>query len=279
LTLPACRLIVLGCVAVALVTVTAETSSAQSPDRVAVQQRLADSRPLTTTEIEETFAVVRKTLAGTTFRITAGVSGLGPEVVLDNEGHIHFLRARANNSVTFSEYVPGPAHYCDGSASPGQLVLEYRQAGSGWTVSTRHSTPVEALQPVFAAIAGTVRMDDAGFTADGGRKLQADWNPQPISVQERLPNGATSSFSTSGAAPGVRGVQALVLDKVSVRPLRWEITVTPPAGGPVAGPITLPYRFEYDSSLDLQPPRSGVDAPDCVELSFGPPGFSRPLPR
>jgi len=255
--------------------------SAQGAERSAIQQRLADSRPLGPAEIGQVLAGVRRAAGGTAFRFTAERGGFGAEILFETDGHVRFIRSQVNSTMSFTDYTGRAARYCDGTFASGELVIEYRQAGAGWTVKTRESSPADLLRPVFDMLVGLKPLRDDGLTSDGARALSAGWNPKTTMTREKVTGGrgaANAGSSTFALAdPSVSGVETLVIDPMSLLPARWTFTFTA-SSSQRSGTRTLPYRFEYDSLLTLEPPRTGVAPPACVEPpgpGFPPGGFLR----
>lgn len=88
--------------------------AAQPVDRDAVRARLRDEAPLAADEMSRTLQAAREALADQPFRITVG-RGMGPEYLIDVDGHVRFLRRREANVEVISEYTRQAAQRCDGS--------------------------------------------------------------------------------------------------------------------------------------------------------------------
>lgn len=219
----------------------------QPADRSAVRVRLSDAAPLGADEIARALQAVKESVAGHALRITLG-RGMGPEFLLDADAHIRFSRSRTNNAEVISEY-GSPARYCDGSPMRGEMVVEYRREGDGWTMSTRASTPLEVGTPIFSLLSDAgVALADGGIFDDGRtRALTAPWSPPGQEKQD------------------ARGTQRLVIDIESLRPVRWEVSANAPPHAAGAPPVaTLAYLLEYDSSIELRRPDGVTPPPTCV---------------
>ena len=132
-------------------------------------------RSLIPAEIAQLLAAVREAITGKTVRLAFKPDGPGPELLMAADGRPRFVRAvsgytswsgwAANglppqtrdehaNVTEVTAFTRQPARRCDGSPSTGELVIEYRQAGGGWTVNTRGSSPADMLRPVFDMLVG-----------------------------------------------------------------------------------------------------------------------------
>src|SRR5262245_1804420 len=135
-----------------LALLTASLGAMQAPDPASMRARLADPRPMTPVEIARAIEATRTAVEGKAFRLMFGRAQTGAELLFGANGRVRFLRAGTNNTIVLTDYGGQPARYCEGSPAPGELVLEYQQAGSGWPVNVRHSTPVETLSPLYSLL-------------------------------------------------------------------------------------------------------------------------------
>ena len=235
---------------------------AQTRDGLALRARLQDARPLSSEEISRTLHALRDLLAAAPFRITLGL-GAGPEYVVDTNGRARLIRNTTDHLVTWTKYTGRSARYCDGSPAPGELVIELRQAGAGWSISARHSTESEVGQPILDAISGAVVLEDDGLSEDGrSRRLRAAWAPVSSHVESQIPGGG--SISSRSVNTAIRGTQTLYVDVASLRPTRWELKATAGDSRPTR-PVS--YLFEYDKTLVLQEPAAGAVLPECIDAS------------
>lgn len=230
---------------------------ATQDETVALRERLKQERQLGTAEIDQVLERVRIALADRPFRISMGY-GRGPEVVTNVDGHIRLLRTSDNNGLTIGVFTGRPARFCDGRPLSGELVIEYRQAGAGWTIRTRVATSHEVGAAAVAVLSQTASIHDAGLLANGhGRALTAPWSVQENNIEEEFAGGRHIRRETT--SPAIQGTQTLWIDGTTFWPLRWELRVPP--GTP--HPIT--YFFEYVDVPPLVPPTTGIAPPDCVD--------------
>lgn len=201
-----------------------------SPSRV--REFLSTERRLTPPEVAEVVEAASEYVAGRPFRLTTA-PGVGLELMLDAHGHLRFARDLADRSVV-NEYTGRAARHCDdGALATGELAVEYRYEDGEWTAAARLVGPTEPGLAFAALLSGYIKLEDAGLTAD------------------RRARG----FRSSSKPPET---QTLFVDVRSALPLRWE-------AADERGE-RLSYSIEYDSSLDLWPPR-GVPVPECIERS------------
>jgi hypothetical protein len=165
---------------------------------------------------------------------------------------------------TFTHYTRQAARACDGSLLSGELVVEYKNSGRGWSVQARTVDVLEPLSPIFATLTGDIALFDSGRGTVAGRQardLRAAWKPVDVQIEERLPGGGLSRRGTIQAGPiPADAAQHLWIDEQTLLPLRWSITMTPPGA---ATPLDYGMYFVFDRSLDLRPP-DGVGTPTCV---------------
>jgi hypothetical protein len=238
---------------------------AQQPDPTTVQ-RLAETRPLSTTEIDQVLDRVRQVSGGRPFHLTG--DAIAADILVERDGHVRYVRGAGGG--TFTEYTGRIARYCDGAVAAGEFVYEYRQTTSGWTVSARASSPADLLRPIFDMLVGIKPMVDAGHTRDGGRAFSNVWNAG-LAATGRSPRGGGGAGAPTFvlADPTISGIETLVIDVTTLLPLRWEFTyrITSTPGGPDR--VTVPYRFSYDSTLMLAPPAANLTLPTCAEPGLG----------
>jgi hypothetical protein len=238
--------------------------SAQQLDHAAWRARLGESRPLGASEIDQLLDAARLAAGGRAFHLTADRGGFASDIVVERDGHVHYIRSQLANGEAFTEFTGRIARYCDGTVASGEMVIEYRRTDAGWVVEARPSSPADLLRPVFDMLVGLKPLVDAGVTRDGGRALTAAWN---LNARGRSPGGtgarAASTFVL--ADPTISGVERLVIDPLSLLPARWEFTfssVMPPVEA-----VTASYRFAFDPALVLAPPVTGEPVPACADRS------------
>ena len=207
------------------------------------QKRLADSRPLGTAEIDQLLDAARQAGGGTAFHLAAERGAFRSDILVERDGHVHYIRSQSLSGATFSEFTGRIARYCDGTVASGELVIEYRQTANGWAVAARPSSPADLLRPIFDMLVGLKPLADAGVTSDGGRALSAAWN---LNARGRSPGGggaAAGAVTFVLADPTVSGVETLVIDPQSLLPLRWEFTFAPSGTANRTGHGVVPLRI------------------------------------
>jgi len=156
------------------------------------------------------------------------------------------------------DYTGRPAHHCDGSAAPGELVIEYRHSSliNAWTTTTRAQTSEKRLDPwthMFDMLSGVTPVTSGERKQIGGRWARAfvaPWTPPPH--RETQPELTGDPFPNVVGTPVPRvTTETLWIDAESLLPVRWETTER-----------GYDYTLTYEP-LDIQPP-PGVTAPDCV---------------
>lgn len=248
-----------------MLTVAGLPASAQQLDQRGWQTRLADSRPLAPAEIDRLLDAARQAAGGTAFHLTAERGGFASDILVEPDGHVHYIRSQSAGGATFTEFTGRIARYCDGTVASGELVIEYRRAGAAWSAEARPSSPADFLRPIFDMLVGIKPLVDAGVTKDGGRALTAAWNLNATGRAAGGGGGGANSATFVLADPTVSGVETLVIEPVSLLPIRWEFTFRP---SPLpTGPVTVSYRFAFDPTLVLAPPDTGAPTPTCADVS------------
>jgi hypothetical protein len=222
----------------------------------ATQSRLKAPALLSQTEVSQVVAAMRGVLANRPFRVAAR-GGAATSYRTDAGGRLLF--AYTNEAIT--QYTGRPAKYCDGSPSPGELVVDFRNTNGKWTSSARPSTPIEP-GPMFEALSGTLPLQDGGVTDGGeGRDFHAVWSPPSLSVDGR-PQGGTGGFTwrLDPPDPSVSTIVRIVLAVQSLLPVRWELV----ASSATMPQVTIPYRFEYEDVAEPLIPES-VSIPACID--------------
>jgi hypothetical protein len=238
--------------------------AAQQLDHAAWRTRLGESRPLGSSEIDQLLEAARLAAGGRPFHFTAERGGFASDIVVERDGHVHYIRSQFSGGEALTEFTGRIARYCDGTVASGEMVIEYRRTEAGWVVEARPSSPADLLRPVFDMLVGLKPLVDAGVTSDGGRALNAAWN---LNARGRSPGGggarAASTFVL--ADPTVSGVETLVIDPLSLLPARWEFTFSSAISS--AEPVTASYRFTFDPTLVLAPPVTSAPMPACADRS------------
>ena len=230
------------------------------------------TRPLTQAETAAILAAARQAAAGKTFKLSYAPGGMGPDLILRADGRPRFERtvsgytswsgSATNGSVpttqethvdltTFTHFTGETARSCTGSPLTGELVVEYRNEGKGWTATARLPTPHEFAAPLFDVLAGAIPVESGGVREIGGRTARAfvsPWNPPADTVGPTLPSNTT---------------QTLWIDADSLLPVRWGISIPamPDRGMPAIPDYGL--AFTYDATIVLAPPDE-VQPPTCI---------------
>lgn len=213
-------------------------------------------RNLFEAEVSAVLDASRHALDGRTFRISYQPDGPGPDVLMGPDGRPRYIRATSGNSgqadvVTFLHYTRTPARMCGGTSEPGELVLEYENAGRGWSVKSRSRRASEINGAAFDMLAGAHPV-----TAGPAQRI-GDRPARPLIAPYKLPEGAIG-----GPPPGT--MMSLWLDTDTLLPVRWSLTI--PASRELGIPAGLPefgVVFTYREGIDLHPPTE-VPAPDCI---------------
>jgi hypothetical protein len=217
---------------------------------------LRQSRSLIEAEVALVLAAARVAVDGRTFRLSYEPGGPGADIQMESDGRPRYIRFTTGeqghgDTVTFLHYTRIRARSCDGTAQPGDLILEYENKGAGWTVKARTRSIAELNDAAFDMLAGR-----RVVTAGPIQKLN-NRTVRPFVAPFQLPDGALG-----GPPPGT--TMALWLDIDSLVPVRWSVRlpVSPELGIPTGLP-DFGLVFTYLDGVDLQPPTEIV-APDCV---------------
>jgi hypothetical protein len=254
----------LGAAAACALAVAAGNVSAQQLDRAAWRTRLGESRPLGPTEIDQLLDAARLAAGGRAFHLTAERGGFASDIVVERDGHVHYIRSQSPSGEAFTEFTGRIARYCDGTVASGEMVIEYRHTEAGWEAEARPSSPADLLRPIFDMLVGLKPLVDAGVTSDGGRALAAAWN---LNARGPSPGGGGARGASMFvlADPTVSGVETLVIDPLSLLPARWEFAFSPAM--PSKEAVTASYRFAFDPTLVLAPPATSAPVPGCADRS------------
>ena len=229
------------------------------------------NRPLTEAEVAAVLAASRQEVTGHVLHMAYQPDGPGPDMLMRADGLPLYLRATSGrefrsssawnggsqvtrsghvDAVTFIHYTGSPAVGCDGTPRGSELVLEYENEGSGWTVNARTRTPTEINSAAFDMLAGNVAVRSGQFLSVLNRPARAFVAPYklPPEAAGGLPAGTTES---------------LWLDVESLRPVRWTIRVPAVPAQGIEGLPDFGVTFTYAPSVNLRPPK-GVKAPSCV---------------
>jgi hypothetical protein len=230
---------------------------------------VAQSRTLTQAEVAQVVGAARDAIAGRTFKLSYQPGGPGPEVLMAANGRPRFVRTVSGytswsgssrgsssggtsttsretqaNAREITEFTGRPARRCDGSATDGELVIEYRNEDQrGWTAKARTRTPMEFAAPVFDILTGVVAVEDGAAKTIGDRRARAfvaPWKP-PAGSQ---PGGPLVPNLT----------QSLWIDVETLLPLRWDVNA------PTAPGYGVSFTYE---AIDIRAP-VGVVAPECI---------------
>jgi hypothetical protein len=242
---------------------------------------LRDPRPLTPAQIAATMSASRAAFAGKAFRWTTDLDDANgragaTEVLVGADGRPRFLRmnlayeagfvggitGRGEPTVTHRqveariviEFTRQRARACGSSQSAGELIVEYRNDGGGWTAAALPAPHPGFPAGVFEILGGTLPVSSGSLAEIGNRRGRAfvgAWTPlhgpsaePPLIIGDPLPNVRRQ---LSPVTPS----QTLWIDVESLLPLRWETS-----GG-------HQYSFGYDPTLTIAAP-AGVTPPDCV---------------
>jgi len=244
----------------------ARATAGQTINLEPVRDLLAHAPTLGAREIEQVLQASREAIAGKTFRFTPLAGTPGPAHQMDAAGRLRFVRNEIPDLgiIIITEFTRRQARYCDGSASRGDLIVDYRRSGDGWSATARQSAPFEPMSPIFAMLAGHITVQDAGRTRIGDRPargLTGRWKPPAaMDVEERLASGETARFQVFPSNPGVETTETLWVDEKSLLPLRIEMTVEVRGSGSAA----QVQSFDYETGPDLGPPK-GVKTLDCID--------------
>ena len=169
--------------------------------------------------------------------------------------------------VVVIELTGRPARACSGAPATGELIVQYRDEGAGWTTSAS-TRPYPGLPPLFEILTGDRPVESGGVERIGDRTARALVAP----FVPPTPAGAPQlELVTGDPLPNVRRnpapselTQSLWIDTDSLLPLRWDVMY---AAIPERGIPAKPYNrllFRYDASIDVHAP-AGITPPDCIK--------------
>jgi hypothetical protein len=245
------------------------------------------ARPLTSTEIATVLTELRHALTAATFRLSSAPDSRGTEVLMGPDGRPKMIQrvyslvggsvygGSTPGSVTepaqsrwhedftsVIDYTGRAARRCDGSTTPGEMVIEYehRRSTNAWIATARNRNEGDVggpgIAPVFQMVLGAGPIASGDRRQIGGRwarALVSPWTPPPNQpfletlTGDPLPNVAVDPAPNDAT-------QSLWIDTESSLPLRWEVSER--------GRISHAFNFTYERIV-LQPP-AGVDAPGCI---------------
>ncbi len=233
------------------------------------------SRTLTAAEVQAVLTAAQAALDGVVVHIAYRPDGPGPDMLIRSDGRPRYMRATSGGDVyrssssyssasgsttttstehvdvtTFTHYTGQVARSCDGKPVTGELVLEYENKGSGWTVKARPRTPVEVFGPIIELLAGSRAVTDGGPRRIGDRPTRG------FVTSFKLPEGATGG-------PPEGTTETIFIDTETLRPARWIITLPEEARRELPSGFEYGVSFTYPEGVTLQPPE-GVAVPDCV---------------
>jgi hypothetical protein len=99
--------------------------------------RARRSRPLGPAEIEQLLDAARLAAGGRAFHLTAERGGFASDIVVERDGHVHYVRSQSASGEVFTEFTGRIARYCDGTVASGEMVIEYRHTEAGWEAEAR----------------------------------------------------------------------------------------------------------------------------------------------
>jgi hypothetical protein len=253
---------------------------------------LAAARPLSRAQIAGILAASRQALAGKAYRWSTeldderGRAG-ATEVVMASNGRPQFIRIRMTyeagivwgsagsgeqtsrrwqvNAVTVTEFTGRPARACGATPAAGELIVEYRNEGTGWTASANTRPYPGYPSGVFDILAGVLSVESGDVQQIGDRTARAfvaPWTPPPAAAQLEIVTGDPLPNVRRDPVAGTAGLRVLWIDAESLLPLRWESMYA--ATSPAAAPKPyIAYSFRYDPALTIDRP-DGIAPPDCV---------------
>jgi hypothetical protein len=219
--------------------------AAQRTYPASVTARLRNAAPLSDDEIAEVLQATRESMAYKSLRLSSSPDGQpGIEHLIGSDGRPLLIRSNAGadwrtpaqgagldfkgNVVSLTQYTRRAASHCDGTLTPDELVVEYRESSTapgGWAATAHVRTADDIGGPAFAALTGQVSVQDAGRGQLATRRVRA--------------------FTD--------GTQMWWIDEFRLVLVGWS----PSRRAEDA-------RFlVYDPSIDIAPPK-GVSVPDCV---------------
>jgi hypothetical protein len=221
-------------------------TAAQRSYPSSVISRLRNPVPLSDDEIAEVLQATRESMAYKSLRLSASPEGEpGIEHLIGSDGRPLLIRSNGisadwrtlgqgvrldfkGNIVSLTQYTRRAAARCDGTLTPDELVVEYRESANapgGWVATAHVRTADDTGGPAFAALTGQISLQDAGRSQLAARRVRVltDGNQTWWIDEFRL--------VLSGWSPSRRTEDARFL--------------------------------VYDQSIDIAPPK-GVSVPDCV---------------
>jgi hypothetical protein len=277
--------------AIAVVAIAAALT-AQSLNTTARQLLHAD-RLLTTAEIGVALRASQQAIAGKTFRLSTVPNGAGSEFLMGSGGRLRMFRMSGGLEggivggvvaacasppcpattppartewhdyvTTVFEFTGRPAHWCNGVAEPGELVIEYKhyQSTDSWTASARAETQPglgPGYTPVFDLLRGATPLLSGERRMIGNRPARAffaPWTPPDDRGLVEVTGDPLPNVPKIVSRLPREETQTLWIDTESLLPLRWEAT----------RPDTNDYGFAFTyEPIDLRRP-AGVAVPDCV---------------
>jgi hypothetical protein len=174
---------------------------AARPDSVFAQRsypndvisRLRDPQPLTDDEIGYVLKATREFMAYMYLRLSTSPDGEpGIEHLIGSDGRPLLIRSTGageawptltpgtqldfkRTAVILTHYTRHAATRCDGTITPDELVVEYREAvnaPAGWTATAHVRAPDDTGGPAFAGVTGELALQDAGRTRLGTRRVR-----------------------------------------------------------------------------------------------------------
>lgn len=206
--------------------------------------RLADERPLGTTEIDALLRASRQAMAGKAFRTYGGMGGA--EFLADDRG----IAIVNYGGERLTHYTRMPAAICPGTPetarfSPppqGELVIEYSQQDGQWAAHPRGSRDEEQLSAMFPPErTDSADMEDAGVADLRGRVVRGIRYPYEPREEAR--------FEADD--------QTLWFDVETLLPVRWVLSIMAPQQ------IEYAYWIDYDPDLRIDLPDVRY-VPDCI---------------
>ena len=251
-------------------------------------------RPLTPVEDAQVLRAARLAIAGKRGRLisaadeAAGRAGM--EFAVGPDGRLRFLRSSGGimggivgsdgtnttftrEVVTITHLTGRPAHGCDGTPRPGQLIVMYRNVGDGWFATARTQVYAASPTPLDDFLAGDLRVDSSELQMIGDRPARvfaAPWTMAARTAEEAAKQGPEYRSDDGGRtwtkpspADTPQLAQSLWVDTESLLPVRWALTsVADPERRVPAKPYNV-LTVRYDKASNIQPPPDATP-PDCV---------------
>jgi hypothetical protein len=148
------RVLVLS--AAALVTASASAAQTLNPS---AREVIRHSRALIDAGKAAVPAAARVAVDRHTFRLSYQPGGPGADIQMGADDKPRYIRMTSGergqaDTVTFLHYARLAARGCDGTTRPGELVREYENKGSAWTVKARTRSALELADAAFDTLAG-----------------------------------------------------------------------------------------------------------------------------